>query len=87
MFFTVIWGKVFKNGPRKICRRQPLKNLKGPNILKGVFHFFYLVHSWMLCPIYIVQHMYEQTFAMKKDFMFLFFREQRKDIVKRKKNI
>ena len=23
-----IWIKVFKNGPSKICRRQPLKNLK-----------------------------------------------------------
>ena len=23
-----IWGKVFKNGPSKICGRQPLKNLK-----------------------------------------------------------
>ena len=22
------WGKVFKNGPSKICGRQPLKNLK-----------------------------------------------------------
>ena len=22
------WDKVFKNGPNKICRRQPLKNLK-----------------------------------------------------------
>ena len=24
-----IWGKVFNNGPSKICERQPLKNLKG----------------------------------------------------------
>ena len=23
-----IWDKVFKNGPSKICGRQPLKNLK-----------------------------------------------------------
>ena len=23
-----IWVKVFKNGPNKICGRQPLKNLK-----------------------------------------------------------
>ena len=22
------WGKVFKNGPSKICGRQPLKNFK-----------------------------------------------------------
>ena len=24
----VIWDKIFKNGPSKICGRQPLKNLK-----------------------------------------------------------
>ena len=23
-----IWDKVFKNGPSKICGRQPLKNMK-----------------------------------------------------------
>ena len=28
------WGKVFKNGPNKIYRRQPLKNLKQHNLLK-----------------------------------------------------
>ena len=26
---SVFWKKVFKNGPSKICGRQPLKNLKG----------------------------------------------------------
>ena len=26
--FTISWVKVFKNGPSKICGRQPLKNLK-----------------------------------------------------------
>ena len=25
----IIWDKVFKNGPSKICGREPLKNLKG----------------------------------------------------------
>ena len=25
-FHSYIWDKVFKNGPSKICRRQPLKN-------------------------------------------------------------
>ena len=24
-----MWDKVFKNGPSKICGRQPLKKLKG----------------------------------------------------------
>ena len=39
-----IWDKLFKNGPSKICRRQPLKYLKGygllsslPKILLGPF--------------------------------------------------
>ena len=26
--WSIIWDKVFKNGPSKICGRQPLKNLK-----------------------------------------------------------
>ena len=43
-----------KNGPSKICGRQPSKNLKEyrllksfipSKILKAVFHKFYLVHS------------------------------------------
>ena len=28
------WDKGFKNGPDKICERQPLKNLKGYGLLK-----------------------------------------------------
>ena len=28
------WGKVFKNGPSKICGRQSLKNLKRYGLLK-----------------------------------------------------
>ena len=34
---------MFKNGPSKICGRQPLKNFKGyapSNFLKAVFHKF-----------------------------------------------
>ena len=30
----IIWDKVFKNGPSKICGRQPLKNLKGYGLLQ-----------------------------------------------------
>ena len=47
----IIWDKVFKNGPSKICGRQPLKNLKDsikffkgglPQILLGPFlNFLY----------------------------------------------
>ena len=32
---TVIWDKVFKNGPRKICERQRLKMLKAYGLLKA----------------------------------------------------
>ena len=30
---SIIWDKVFKNGPSKICGRQPLKSLKGYGLL------------------------------------------------------
>ena len=30
-----IWDEVFKNGPSKICGRQPLKNLKGYGLSKA----------------------------------------------------
>ena len=46
-----IWAKAFKNGPIKICRRQPLKNLKWYSFLKAVFHKFYLVSFWILWQI------------------------------------
>ena len=44
---TVInkWVQVFKNGPSKICGDHIPSNF-----LKAVFHKFYLVHSWILCP-------------------------------------
>ena len=31
---SVIWDKVLKNGPSKICGSHPLKNLKGYDLLK-----------------------------------------------------
>ena len=42
---SVIWVKVFKNGPSKIYGRQ---------FLKAVFHKFYLVHSWIPWTIAII---------------------------------
>ena len=39
-----LWVKVFKIEPRKICGRQPLKNLKF-KFLNAVFHKSYSVHS------------------------------------------
>ena len=29
----IIWDKVFKNGPNKICGKRPLKNLKGNDLV------------------------------------------------------
>ena len=69
IYVRVIWVKVFKIGPIKVCRRQPLKNLWSDmiclsrpyhfkftsNFWKDVIHKFYLVHSWIPWPIcYIV---------------------------------
>ena len=54
LFISLMRDKVLKNGPSKICERQPLKNLMDydlpsdytpPNFLKAAFHKFYLVHS------------------------------------------
>ena len=33
---SIIWDKVFKNGPSKICGGQPLKNLKGYGLLQQI---------------------------------------------------
>ena len=52
--------KIFKNGQSKICGRQPAKIWRYMlglsrhihwNTLKAVFRKFYLVHSWIFCPI------------------------------------
>ena len=69
---SCIWNKAFKNGPSKTCGRQPLKKkLKGygvlqadqtpSNFLETVFHKFYLVHSWILCPVYGLVHFRRTT--------------------------
>ena len=50
IYSTWYWGKIFKNGPIKICGRQPLKIWC--DLLKAVFYKFHWVYSWILCPIY-----------------------------------
>ena len=45
------WGTIFKNGPSKICERQPLKNLKGYGLRQhiGPFLEYFFSHertSW-----------------------------------------
>ena len=81
-FYFSILEKVFKNGWSGICGRQPLKNLKWfvfstSNFLKAVF---YLVHSWILCPIWFsymcltrstslfVPHVYLGFFVLFEEF-------------------
>ena len=35
----MIWDKVFKNGPSKICERQPLKYLKGSAVSRRMENY------------------------------------------------
>ena len=41
------WEKIFKNGPSKICGRQPLKSLKGNGLLRQTIppQIFYRLSS------------------------------------------
>ena len=41
-FVMVIWDKVFKNEPSKICGRQPLKNVKGYGLFKQTISLQFL---------------------------------------------
>ena len=56
-YLSLIWNKVFKNGPSEICGRHPLKNLKWYGLfitsifLKAVFHKFHSVNSLILSLI------------------------------------
>ena len=50
MTVRMIWVKAFKNGPSKICARQPFKNLKGYGLLDhitsnflNVFYFTWFI--------------------------------------------
>ena len=47
---TMIWVKVFKNGPSKICGRQPLKKLKSHGLLRQTIslQFFLRLPSTIL---------------------------------------
>ena len=45
-----ICDKVFKNGPSKICERQPLKNLKGYGLLKHLCLVKYLIKYDLKTP-------------------------------------
>ena len=60
-----IWDKVFKSGLSKFCGRQHLKNLK------AVFHKIYLVHSWILCPIYSSTYAAEKALPHKQKILLI----------------
>ena len=59
---TVIWDKLFKNGPRKNWGRQSLKKIEvigsiktdhiNSNFLKTVFQKFFWIHCLILSLIY-----------------------------------
>ena len=73
---VIIWNKVFKNGASKICGRQLRKNLKWygqpayritSDFLQAAFYKFYLVYSWILCPIYFVGVLDTRLFTLQND--------------------
>ena len=49
------WDKVFKNGPSKICGRQPLKNLKGYGLLAD--HIIYNLQTFAVSFLIIYKHL------------------------------
>ena len=48
IFLQNIWDKLFKNEPKKICGRQPLKNLKGYGLSKDFLANF----KFQSCNLY-----------------------------------
>ena len=61
ILFSIFESQYSRIDKSQICGRQPLTNLnrhdlpkadhKPSHFLKTVFHKFYLIHSWILCPI------------------------------------
>ena len=43
---TIISGKVFKNGPNKICGKQSLKSLKRYGLLKACVRYFLSIFTF-----------------------------------------
>ena len=56
---SYIWDKAFKNGPSKICERQPLKDLKGYGLLKQTISFqiferlFFTNFTWSILEYFV----------------------------------
>ena len=74
---------VFKNGPSKICGRQPLKNLKRYGLLKQTISLqnfwrlystkFYFVHSWIFCLKSILEYFVSNVTPVKECYYTQFF--------------
>ena len=67
-FETIILDKVFKNGPSKICRRQPLKNLKWYG---RPYHFKYFKGCSTNCAWSILEYFVPVTDKKDLDAKFL----------------
>ena len=53
-------GQSIQEWTSKICGRQIcLSRHMAGKFLKTVFHKFYLVHSWILCPIHVKGYIFE----------------------------
>ena len=56
---SYIRDKACKNGPSKICERQPLKNLKGYGLLKQIISFqiferlFFTNFTWSILEYFV----------------------------------
>ena len=47
-------NEIMKSMPYSCCMGQSIQEWTKRNFLKAVFHKFYLVYSWILCPLYHV---------------------------------
>ena len=68
-----MWVKVFKNGPSKICGRQSLGRPYRSIFLKGCLPQIYLVHSWILWPMFSISNGLTQTFQLTAMFFWIHF--------------
>ena len=55
----MIWDKVYKNGPSKICGRQPLKNLKEYGLSSKNF-------TWSILEYCVPSSMYDGVLSRKQ---------------------
>ena len=49
--YSLIWSKIFKNWPSKVCGRQPLKNLKWYGLSDEWYFSLYIL--WKFCSTFL----------------------------------